>query len=132
MSAKIELTIPRSTSPNLRKALAMGQTFEKFSQPKDKARPYRLIVDGEELCTRHRDLEALYMMTRSWKGTQLRVNGRISDMTGLRTVLTVFQCADQRSAAVIPETYCQSKPDRGWGCKRLAMIEGGLPHYARP
>lgn len=129
MSTKVELSIPRSTSPNLRKVLAMAQTFKHFSEPKDKARSYQLVVGGEELCTRHRDMEELYLMSRGWKGTQLRVNGRLCDMNGLRTVLTVFQCADQRSTAVIPETYCQPKHEHGWGCKRLTMIQECLPRY---
>ena len=129
MSTKIELSIPRSSSPNLPKALALAQTFDRFSEPKDKSRPYRLIVGGKELCTRHRDLEQLYLMSRGWKGTQLRVNGRLSDMNGLRTVLTIFQCADQRSTAVIPEIFCQSKLGHGWGCKFLTAIQGGIPRY---
>lgn len=129
MSAIVEINIPRSSSSNLPKVLALARTFEHFSEPKGKSRPYELAVSGQELCTRHRDLERLYVTCRGWRGTQLRVNGRLSDLSGLRAVLVVFQCAERRSAAVIPEIFCQAKHEHGWGCKRLTMIQAGLPRH---
>lgn len=127
MSAKIELTIPKTSSANLGKVLGIARTFEQFVEPTQKRHPFRLVVEADELCARHRDLEQLYDMARGWKGTQLRIDDRLADRNALRTALTVFHCADQRSSAVIPENYCQPKHEHGWGCKRLTMIHEGLP-----
>lgn len=129
MSTEIELRIPKTSSSNLAKALAIARTFEAFTEPTQKRHPYRLVVGPEELCSRHRDLEQLYTMARSWKGTQLRISGRHGDRNALRTALTVFQCADQKASAVIPENFCQPKYEHGWGCKRLTMIQEGRPRY---
>jgi len=130
MSTEIELSIPKTSSSNLAKVLAIARTFEAFTDPSQKHHPYRLVVGPDELCTRHRDLEQLYMMARSWKGTQLRISGRLGDMSALRKALTVFECADQRTNAVIPENFCQPNHEHGWGCKRLTMIQEGLPRYS--
>lgn len=130
MNAEIELTIPKTSSDNLPKALAIARTFKAFVEPAQKRDPYFLTIGPEELCSRHRDLEQLYILARGWKGTQLCINGRLGDLSALRTVLTVFQCAEEKSKAVIPENFCQPKHEHGWGCKQLRMIQEGLPQYS--
>ncbi len=127
MSAEIELTIPRTHSANLGKALSIARTFDVLTEASPKRQFYRLRARAKELCARHGDLEQLYELTRGWKGTQLRINGRLGDMAALRTVLVVFQCADRRSSAVVPDDFCEPEHDHGWGCSRLNTIQEGLP-----
>ena len=66
-------------------------------------------------------------MIRGWKGTQLLINQRLSGLERLRVVLEVFRCAEGRTEAVIPESFCQPGHEPGWGCKRLTTIRAGLP-----
>lgn len=128
MNTLIDLTIPKSTSANLPRLLGIAKTFTGFEEPTQSRPTYRIAVEPEELCQRHRDLGQLFEGARGWKGTQLRINGRIADTEDLRGTLTVFQCADKRSSAVIPESYCQSTHDHGWGCKHLTAVSAGVPH----
>lgn len=106
------------------------QRFKKFIQPKDLAKPCRLVVDGEELCKLLDDFRELYIITRGWKGTHLRINDQSSDFNGFSTALVVCKCANDRLNSPIAEDFCQSKDAAGWGCKRLYHIGSGLPRHA--
>ena len=90
MSSRLELRIPNSSSANLPKALAIARTFDHFKEPAGRSTSYTLLVQDDELRTKYRDFEPLYMMTRGWQGTQLLINQRLADLDSLRAVLDVF------------------------------------------
>ena len=126
MSTRLELRIPKSSSSNLPKALAIARTFDRFKEP-GRATSYTLLVQDDELRDRYGDFESLYTMIRGWKGTQLLINQRLSGLERLRVVLEVFRCAEGRTEAVMPESFCQPGHEPGWGYKRLTTIRAGLP-----
>ncbi len=128
MTVTIKLTIPSSSSPNLKKVLRLAKGFQRLIASDDKATAGTLVVNEKEFFSKYRDLEQIYLLSQGWKGTQLHINGKSSDANDLRDLFVVFRCAERRSVAVVPEVFCQSQQEHGWGCKRLTAVQAGLPH----
>ena len=79
MSFEVDLWIPRAPSPNLRKVVRAARAFDQFTEPEDNAEPYLLTLGLQELRTKYWEFTRIYEDIRTWKGTELRVNGGVGD-----------------------------------------------------
>ena len=106
MTFEVELSIPRSASPNLKKVVRTARSLGQFTEPEDNAEPYLLTLGLEGFRTRYAEIIQLYEDTRKWKGTELRVNGEVGDRGTINTVLGVIRCSNERAHSVLPDDHC--------------------------
>ncbi len=129
MSFQVELWIPRSRSPNLKKVVRAARAFDQLTEPEDNGEPYRLRLDREEFRTRYPEFIRLYEDVRSWKGTELCVNGEVGHRGTINDILSVVRCSSERTAAVLPEEHCEGDyAPHNWGCRKLSVIREGSPN----
>jgi len=129
MSFRVELWIPRSRSPNLKNVVRCARAFDQFTEPEDNAEPYHLTLGLEEFRTKYAEFTGLYEDIRNWKGTELRVNGKIGHRGTINDVLTVLRCSNERTTAVLPEDHCESDyTPHNWGCRKITLIREGSPN----
>ncbi len=129
MSFQVELWIPRSRSPNLKKVVRAAREFDQFTEPEENGESYRLRLGLEEFRTRYAEVISLYEDVRSWKGTELRVNGEVGHRGTINDVLRVVRCSSERTAAVLPEEHCEGDhAPHNWGCRKLSVIREGSPN----
>ena len=132
MGFQVELWIPRSRSPNLQKVVRSARSFDQFTEPADNTDRYRLTLGLEEFQKRYAEFTRIYEDVRTWKGTELRVNGEVGGREALNDVVNVVRCSKKRTTAVVPEDHCESEyAPHNWGCRKLTLIREANPRGGR-
>ena len=129
VSFEVELWIPRSRSPNLKQVVRAARAFDQFTEPEEGTEPYRLTLGLEEFREKYAAFTRIYEDVRTWKGTELQLNGEVGDWGTLNDVVSVLRCSSERTTAVVPQDHCErGYAPHNWGCRNLTLIKQGSPH----
>lgn len=123
MIYNIEITFRKSSSRYYSSAIKRANKFNNFQEANSAKEFNRLTVESEELRVLQSTFNELIDIVRSWKGTEIQINGKAISGLTLNKILNVASCHTEYTEAVIQENHCKNHDDTdNWGCKHLNTI----------
>ena len=124
MKSVFNIRFGKSSSVNYKKAINYAKKFSNFTPLSEESDFNSIIVDNQELKSKIKAFENLWLTVSGWKSSELKFNEKDIDYNSFRQIIEIFNCSDKYNSAVIQENHCKKyNNEDGWGCKYLSEIE---------
>lgn len=130
MSRSLVIRFPQSSSPNLKRALKLARELELFRPASEKNHFNTVSLRAEGLRASITTAAQLWELVRSWKGSEIQLDGKSLELAQFRDLVNVLSCSLAYDTAADQTEHCNGfDGEVGWGCRHLESVRLILPAY---
>lgn len=128
MTFSLEIRFKKSTSKSYPESLKLLKTFTNVVISEMGDSENSVTIAEDEFIEKFNVINVLWGMVGNWKGSQVLINGKSSNVSNLNVYSNIVGCYEKYKSAIIQEEHCRLRGNKeGWGCKFLGEINRYLP-----